>query len=124
MSGSRERGDDGLERVFRALADPHRRALLDHLYQRDGQSLGQLAATLPAMTRFGAAKHLAVLEDGGLVITRRVGRSKLHYLNPVPIRLVHDRWISKYAEPWVGALTRLKAELENDPSGSPDQGVA
>ena len=102
----------GVELVFRALADAHRRALLDALFERDGQSLGQLSATLPEMTRFGVAKHLAVLEDGGLVVTRRAGRSKLHYLNPVPIRLIHDRWISKYAAPWVGALTDLKAELE------------
>ena len=101
-----------MEEVFRALADAHRRALLDRLYEHDGQSLGQLAATLPEMTRFGVAKHLAVLEEAGLVVTRRVGRSKLHYLNPVPIRLIHDRWISKYAEPWVGALSRLKSELE------------
>ena len=103
-----------VELVFRALADAHRRALLDALYERDGQSLGQLAATLPEMTRFGVAKHLAVLETGGLVVTRRAGRSKLHYLNPVPIRLIHDRWISKYAAPWVGALADLKADLERE----------
>ncbi len=101
------------EPVFRALADHHRRALLDALYERDGQSLGALAATLPEMTRFGVAKHLAVLEAGGLVVTRRVGRSKLHYLNPVPIRVIHDRWISKYAGPWVSALTDLKHRLEH-----------
>ena len=103
-----------VELVFRALADAHRRALLDALFERDGQSLGQLAATVPEMTRFGVAKHLAVLEEGGLVVTRRAGRSKLHYLNPVPIRLIHDRWISKYAAPWVGALAGLKAELERE----------
>jgi DNA-binding transcriptional ArsR family regulator len=103
-----------VELVFRALADAHRRALLDALFECDGQSLGQLAATLPEMTRFGVAKHLAVLEEGGLVVTRRAGRSKLHYLNPVPIRLVHDRWISKYAAPWAGALADLKAELERE----------
>jgi DNA-binding transcriptional ArsR family regulator len=103
-----------MEEVFRALADHHRRALLDALYDHDGQSLGALAATLPEMTRFGVAKHLAVLEEGGLVVTRRVGRSKLHYLNPVPIQLIHDRWISKYAAPWVGALTDLKADLEGE----------
>ena len=100
------------EPVFRALADRHRRALLDALFEQDGQSLGALASALPEMTRFGVAKHLAVLETGGLVVTRRVGRSKLHYLNPVPIRVIHDRWISKYAGPWVSALTDLKHRLE------------
>ena len=83
------------------------------LYVRDGQTLGELAATVPEMTRFGVAKHLAVLQDGGLVVTHRAGRSKLHFLNPVPIRLIHDRWISKYAEPWVSALSRLKSGLES-----------
>jgi len=100
--------------VFRALADESRRELLDALFERDGQSLGELGGTLPAMTRFGVAKHLRVLEEAGLVATVRSGRSKLHYLNPVPIRLIHDRWISKYAAPWVGALTDLKAELERE----------
>ena len=99
--------------MFRALADGHRRALLDRLYVRDGQTLGELAATVPEMTRFGVAKHLAVLQDGGLVVAHRAGRSKLHFLNPVPIRLIHDRWISKYAEPWVNALSRLKSGLES-----------
>ena len=105
--------------MFRALADAHRRALLDALFERDGQSLGQLAATLPEMTRFGVAKHLAVLEEGGLVVTRRAGRSKLHYLNPVPIRLIHDRWISKYAEPWVASMSRLKSDLEHPDEEGP-----
>jgi uncharacterized protein YndB with AHSA1/START domain/DNA-binding transcriptional ArsR family regulator len=98
--------------VFRALADPSRRLLLDSLFVRDGQTLGQLSARLPAMTRFGVMKHLRQLEAAGLVVTHKVGREKLHYLNPVPIRLMHDRWIGKYAEPWVGALSDLKADLE------------
>ena len=98
--------------VFRALADESRRELLDALFERDGQSLGELGGTLPAMTRFGVAKHLRVLEEAGLVTTVRSGRSKLHYLNPVPIRLIHDRWISKYAEPWVASMSRLKSDLE------------
>jgi uncharacterized protein YndB with AHSA1/START domain len=97
--------------VFRALADPTRRRLLDELYQQDGQSLTALEQRLP-MTRFGVMKHLKVLQDAGLVITRRRGREKLHFLNAVPIRLIHDRWVSKYAEPWVSALTELKRELE------------
>jgi DNA-binding transcriptional ArsR family regulator len=101
-----------MEEVFRALADESRRLLLDRLHERDGQTLTELAAALPSMTRFGVAKHLRVLEDGGLVVTRRAGRSKLHYLNPVPIRLVHDRWISKYAEPWVRTMATLKSALE------------
>src|SRR5215831_16010303 len=98
--------------VFKALADPSRRLLLDSLFVRDGQTLGGLSAPLPSMTRFGVMKHLRQLEHAGLVITRKVGREKLHYLNPVPIRLMHDRWIGKYAEPWVGALSDLKADLE------------
>ena len=98
--------------VFKALADPSRRVLLDSLFARDGQTLGELTARLPSMTRFGVMKHLRLLEAAGLVITRKVGREKLHYLNPVPIRLMHDRWIGKYAEPWVGALADLKSDLE------------
>ncbi len=101
-----------METVFRALSDPHRRLLLDRLFERDGQTLSELETQLPQMTRFGVMKHLRVLEAAGLVTTRRLGREKLHYLNPVPIRLVLDRWISKYAEPWVEAMTGLKAELE------------
>jgi len=100
-----------MDDVFRALADPTRRHLLDALFERDGQTLGALEAALP-MTRFGVMKHLRVLEDAGLVITRRQGREKLHFLNPVPIRLVHDRWVSKYSEPWVSALSGLKNRLE------------
>src|SRR5260221_2961884 len=99
--------------VFRALADPSRRLLLDSLFVEDGQTLGDLSARLPAMTRFGVMKHLRLLEAASLVTTRKVGREKLHYLNPVPIRLIHDRWTSKYAEPWVGGLAELKANLEH-----------
>jgi uncharacterized protein YndB with AHSA1/START domain/DNA-binding transcriptional ArsR family regulator len=97
--------------VFRALADPTRRALLDELFARDGQTLGALESRF-AMTRFGVMKHLRVLEDAGLVVARRRGREKVHHLNPVPIRLVHDRWVSKYAEPWTAALSQLKQTLE------------
>jgi uncharacterized protein YndB with AHSA1/START domain/DNA-binding transcriptional ArsR family regulator len=97
--------------IFKALADPARRTLLDALFERDGQSLSELAPRLD-MTRFGVMKHLRVLEDAGLVVTRRVGRSKLHHLNPVPIRVVHDRWIDKYTERHVAALVDLKNELE------------
>jgi len=100
-----------MEMVFRALADPTRRALLDALHERDGQTL--VALTLRHdLTRVAVAKHLRLLEEAGLVVTRRRGREKLHYLNPVPIRLVHDRWVSKYTEPWAAGLTGLKAELE------------
>ncbi len=98
--------------VFRALSDPSRRLLLDRLFERDGQTLGSLCAHLPGMTRFGVMRHLEVLEGAGLVTTRKVGRTRLHYLNPVPIRLIHDRWISKYSEPVVGAMSALKQHLE------------
>ena len=94
--------------MFKALADPTRRALLDELYRQDGQSLTELGARLPTMTRFGVMKHLKVLEEAHLVTTKRRGREKLHFLNPVPIRLVHDRWVSKYAAPWAATLTGLK----------------
>jgi uncharacterized protein YndB with AHSA1/START domain len=100
-----------MDDVFKALADPTRRGLLDELFRRDGQSLSELDARLP-MTRFGVMKHLRVLEDTGLVVSRRRGREKLHFLNPVPIRLVHDRWVNKYAEPWVSALSDIKQRLE------------
>jgi uncharacterized protein YndB with AHSA1/START domain len=100
-----------MDEVFRALADPTRRSLLDELYESDGQSLSALERRLP-MTRFGVMKHLRVLEEAGLVVTKRRGREKLHFLNPVPIRLVHDRWVSKYAEPWAARLTGLKKSLE------------
>lgn len=102
-----------MDDVFKALADPTRRELLDRLHARDGQSLGELESGLP-MTRFGVMKHLKVLEQANLVVTRRRGREKLHFLNPVPIRLIHDRWVSKYAEPWAAALTGLKRELEKE----------
>ena len=99
------------DRVFRALADPTRRLLLDRLFERDGRTLTDLETGLE-MTRFGVMKHLRVLEGAGLVVTRRSGREKLHYLNPVPIRLIHDRWIDKYTERQVSALANLKTELE------------
>lgn len=102
---------DGVETVFRALADPTRRALLDELFVRDGQTLAALTAR-HGMTRVGVAKHLHVLEESGLVRTRRRGREKLHFLNVIPIRLVHDRWVSKYTEPWAVGLVDLKRELE------------
>jgi uncharacterized protein YndB with AHSA1/START domain len=102
---------DPVDEVFRALADPTRRALLDELFRNDGQTLSALEARF-SMTRFGVMKHLKLLEEAGLVVTRRRGREKLHFLNPVPIRLVHDRWVSKYAEPWVASLTDLKTTLE------------
>jgi uncharacterized protein YndB with AHSA1/START domain len=105
-----------MDEVFRALADPSRRSLLDSLSERDGQSLGELQARLP-MSRFGVAKHLRVLEAAGLVTSRKVGREKRHYLNPVPIRLIHDRWISRYAEPLVARMSALKARLEDQPMG-------
>ena len=101
-----------MDDVFKALADRSRRRLLDKLFRRDGQTLGELEEHLPDMTRFGVMKHLRVLEEAGLVVTRREGREKLHFLNPVPIRLVHDRWIDKYTEHRVAALADLKHELE------------
>ena len=101
-----------MDEVFRALADPTRRSLLDELFKEDGQTLTALEERLP-MTRFGVMKHLRVLEEAGLVTTRRRGREKLHFLNPVPIRLVHDRWVSKYAEPWAATLSGLKHRLED-----------
>src|ERR687896_1586506 len=102
-----------MDAVFKALADPTRRGLLDELFRHDGQTLTALEARLP-MTRFGVMKHLRVLEEAGLVTTRKRGREKLHFLNAVPIRLVHDRWVSKYAEPWAAGLSGLKTRLEQD----------
>jgi DNA-binding transcriptional ArsR family regulator len=102
-----------MDAVFRALADPTRRSLLDDLYEADGQTLSALVERVP-MTRFGVMKHLKVLEEAGLVVTKRRGREKLHFLNPVPIRLVHDRWVSKYAEPWAATLSELKTTLEEE----------
>jgi len=101
-----------MDAVFRALGDPTRRRLLDALFKKDGQTLSALEARLP-MTRFGVMKHLRILEDARLIVTRRRGREKLHFLNPVPIRLVHDRWVSKYAAPWAAALSGLKRRLED-----------
>ncbi len=101
-----------LEPAFKALADAHRRLLLDRLRERDGQTLGELEAALPQMTRFGVMKHLRVLEDAHLVTTQRDGRRKLHYLNPVPIRLIADRWISRYAAGFVSGMADLKYSLE------------
>ncbi len=103
-----------MDAVFKALADASRRTLLDRLFATDGLTLTQLGAALPDMTRFGVMKHLGVLEDAGLVTSTKVGREKRHYLNPVPIRLVHDRWISKYAEPWARGLADLKHDLEHE----------
>jgi DNA-binding transcriptional ArsR family regulator len=102
-----------MDAVFKALADATRRSLLDELFERDGQTLSELEQRLP-MSRFGVMKHLKVLEEAGLVTTKRRGREKLHFLNPVPIRLVHDRWVSKYAEPWAQALGELKTQIEED----------
>jgi DNA-binding transcriptional ArsR family regulator len=102
-----------MDEVFKALADPTRRGLLDRLFERDGQTLGELESGL-SMTRFGVMKHLKVLEEAGLLTTRKRGREKLHFLNPVPIRLVYERWVSKYAEPWASALSELKTEIEEE----------
>ncbi|MEE6258511.1 ArsR/SmtB family transcription factor [Plantactinospora sonchi] len=101
------------DRVFKALADPTRRALLDRLFVRDGQTLTELESELE-MTRFGVMKHLRVLEEANLVVTRRQGREKLHFLNPVPIRSIHDRWIDKYTEGPAAALLELRNTLEDD----------
>lgn len=105
--------------AFRALADPSRRLLLDRLFERDGQTLGELTGHLPDMTRFGVMRHLGVLESAGLISTRKEGREKRHFLNPVPIRQIHDRWISKYAAPVVGAMSALKGHLEASPMAIP-----
>ena len=102
---------DDEDRVFKALGDPTRRFLLDLLFARDGRTLTELESQLE-MTRFGVMKHLRILEDAGLVVSRKAGRSRLHYLNPVPIRLIHDRWIDKYTEHRVSALAELKTQLE------------
>jgi len=112
--------DDPMASAFRALSDPSRRLLLDRLFERDGQTLGELCTYLPAMTRFGVMRHLDVLEAAGLIETRRAGREKHHYLNPVPIRLVADRWIGKFAAPVVGAMAGLKHHLEAPSMLAPD----
>ena len=101
------------DRVFKALADPTRRLLLDLLFERDGRTLTELESRLD-MSRFGVAKHLRVLEEAGLVVTRRSGRTKLHYLNPVPIQLIHDRWIDKYTEGPASMLADMKKTLEGE----------
>jgi uncharacterized protein YndB with AHSA1/START domain/DNA-binding transcriptional ArsR family regulator len=101
-----------VDEVFKALADPTRRSLLDELFRQDGQTLSALEERFP-MTRFGVMKHLRQLEEAGLVVTSRRGREKLHFLNAVPIQLIHDRWVSKYAEPWAAALSDLKSRLES-----------
>ncbi len=106
---------DEMAPIFRALGDPSRRVLLDQLFVRDGQTLGEMCSFLPQMTRFGVMRHLDVLEEARLISTLRAGREKRHYLNPVPIRLLHDRWISKYAEPVMGAMSNLKRQLEAPP---------
>jgi DNA-binding transcriptional ArsR family regulator len=98
--------------VFKALADGNRRLLLDRLFERGGRTLGELESELPGMTRFGVMKHLRVLESAGLVVVRRRGRNKLHFLNPVPIQQVQRRWVSKYAEPWSDVMVDLKTSLE------------
>ncbi len=103
--------DAELELVFKALADPTRRLLLDLLFEREGRTLSELESGI-AMTRFGVMKHLRLLEEAGLVVSQKRGREKLHFLNPVPIRLIHDRWIDKYTERRVSALTDLKQQLE------------
>jgi uncharacterized protein YndB with AHSA1/START domain len=102
-----------MDAVFKALADPTRRSLLDELFREDGQTLSALEQRVP-MTRFGVMKHLKVLEQAGLLTSRRRGREKHHFLNPVPIRLVHDRWVSKYAEPWAATLSGLKKTIEEE----------
>lgn len=104
--------------MFKALADDGRRALLDALRDRDGRTLTELCEVLPEMTRFGVMKHLRVLEDAHLVVTERVGRTKLHHLNPVPIREIHDRWISRYAEPLVVGLIALRDRAEANAQGA------
>jgi DNA-binding transcriptional ArsR family regulator len=104
--------EDDLDAVFKALADPTRRALLDRLAVDDGQSLSALAAAFPDMSRFGVMKHLRLLEAAHLVVTEKQGREKLHFLNPVPIRQIHDRWISRFAEPHVAGLLDLRARVE------------
>jgi DNA-binding transcriptional ArsR family regulator len=103
---------DDEDLVFRALADPTRRLLLDRLFEHDGMTLGELEAEVPELTRFGVMKHLGVLEQAGLVVTRKQGRHKHHYLNPVPIRLIYERWIDKYRDRRAAALLDLKDQVE------------
>ena len=110
-----------MDEVFKALADPTRRRLLDLLFEEDGQTLTALERQLP-MSRFGVMKHLRVLEDASPVVTRRRGREKLHFLNSVPIQLIHERWVSKYAEPWAAVLTDIKRGLEEEDHGEVSRG--
>src|SRR5262245_55134104 len=110
-----------MDEVFKAMADPTRRELLDRLFKEAGQTLSALEEGLP-MTRFGVMKHLRLLEEANLVVTRRRGREKLHFLNPVPIRQIYERWVSKYAEPWASALTGIKKELEEEEHGEVPRG--
>ncbi|HET9521713.1 MAG TPA: SRPBCC domain-containing protein [Candidatus Limnocylindrales bacterium] len=112
--------DDPMAPAFRALSDPSRRLLLDRLFERDGQTLGELCAHLPQMTRFGVMRHLGVLEEADLVMIRREGREKRHFLNPVPIRLLHDRWIGKFAGPVIGTMAAMKHALEANTMSAPD----
>ena len=112
-----------MEDVFRALADPSRRLILDRLFERDGQTLTELCGHLPQMTRFGVMSHLSVLEAAALVTSHKVGREKRHYLNPVPIRLLHDRWTSKFAAPVVGAMVAIKQHLEGSNVSAPQNHV-
>lgn len=110
-----------MDEVFKAIADPNRRALLDRLADDDGLAVGELCEVLPYMTRFGVMKHLGVLEDAHLVTTERRGRQKLHFLNPVPIRQIHDRWISRYAEPFTAAMSDLTSTFDaRDGEEEPD----
>jgi len=109
-----------MDPIFKALADPHRRLLLDRLHARDGQALSELQTDLP-MSRFGVMKHLRLLEEAGLVASRKVGRERLHYLNPVPIQRLYERWVGKFARPWVRALSGLKDALEEEQMGIADQ---
>lgn len=106
-----------MDEVFKALADPGRRALLDSLRLKEGQTLAELCTVLPEMSRFGVMKHLRILEQAHLVLSEKVGRTKRHHLNPVPIREIHDRWISNYAEPIVAGLLALREQVESDPKG-------
>jgi DNA-binding transcriptional ArsR family regulator len=112
--------DEVSELVFKALADASRRALLDSLFVSDGQRLNELCAVLPELTRFGVMKHLVVLELAGLIASEKVGREKYHYLNPLPIQEIHDRWMSKYARPFTKALANLKRDLEAGPHAHPE----
>jgi uncharacterized protein YndB with AHSA1/START domain/DNA-binding transcriptional ArsR family regulator len=103
-----------MDDVFRALSDPQRRHVLDLLRDKDGQTLTQLEAAFPSLTRFGVMKHLKVLEDASLIATRKAGRFKYHYLNPVPLQEIADRWISSFAAPWARGLSQLKHQLEKE----------